>query len=456
VPVGRTVARVLAGSAGTALGLRLAGRVSRWVGPLRVRAGVEFHRDGGVTVDIPPLGTATVRSHRGPLRVDVLATAVDPARLPDGRPDLDQLRADVRRDAGRLAAALAARAALAGLSGAALTAALGLHRPRDLPAAVASGAALLGTGLAVAAATVDKEAWRDPQLDGLLTKAPLLIGDLRTAPDRLTTYRDQLLELVATGTDVYRKVAALPEPPPADAIRLLHISDIHLSPLAFPLTRALVGAYRVDAVIDTGDLVDWGTPPEQAFATAVADLGVPYFFVKGNHDSDGIAAAVAKQPNATVLTAADEPVEIAGLRLAGMADPRFTPDKTTGDDVAAHRVGEAATAFAQTLTGKKVDIALVHDPAAGRALAGAVPLVLAGHTHKRRVRRYGDTLVLVQGTTGGSGLRGVQQEPTTPIALSVLYIDRVTRRLHTVDEITLGGLGSVELGVVRRPAGELA
>jgi hypothetical protein len=37
----------------------------------------------------------------------------------------------------------------------------------------------------------------------------------------------------------------------------------------------------------------------------------------------------------------------------------------------------------------------------------------------------------------------------------VLYIDRTTKRLHTVDEITLGGLGTVALNVVRRTADEL-
>ena len=138
-------------------------------------------------------------------------------------------------------------------------------------------------------------------------------------------------------------------------------------------------------MLDTGDLVDWGTPAEAALAGQIAGLGVPYVYVKGNHDSAGIAAAVARQPNAVVLDAGDPPREVAGLRFVGMADPRFTPDKTTGDDHAAHRVGEAAEVFAATLRAQQsdADIALVHAPAAGRALAGLVPLVLAGDIHRR-------------------------------------------------------------------------
>jgi hypothetical protein len=37
-----------------------------------------------------------------------------------------------------------------------------------------------------------------------------------------------------------------------------------------------------------------------------------------------------------------------------------------------------ARAFVLAVAGKKVDIALAHHPAAGRALAGVVPLVCAG------------------------------------------------------------------------------
>jgi hypothetical protein len=97
-----------------------------------------------------------------------------------------------------------------------------------------------------------------------------------------------------------------------------------------------------------------------------------------------------------------------------------------------------------------VDIALVHSPAAARALAGAVPLVLAGDIHRREIRRVDGTTVLVQGSSGGAGLRGVQQDPPVPLMLSVLHFDPRSRRLTAVDEVTLGGLGRTEVSVVRR------
>ncbi|HEX3336884.1 MAG TPA: metallophosphoesterase [Jatrophihabitans sp.] len=464
------MARVLAGVAGTQLGLRLARSRPGWVGPLQVSARVELAGDGGLHVDVPPLGSARIATHRGPLRVTASATGLDPSRaegllrMPDGsagaahlKAQLDATLASAGHDLRHLARALAIRSALAGVGGAAALAAIGLRRPRDVAAAGAAAAATLAAAGATAAATRNRSAWRDPQLTGLLTEAPRMLGDLQTAPLRMATYRDQLADLLRTGAAVYRAVTELPEPPPERAVRLLHISDIHLSPLALPLAKALVEQYRVDAVLDTGDFVDWGTPAEQALVGQIAGIGVPYVFVKGNHDSTGIADAVSRQPNATVLTADTGPVEIAGLRFAGLADPRFTPDKTTGDDHAPHLVPEAAAEFAAKLRadGRQVDIALVHSPVAARALEGLVPLVLAGDVHRRSVRRYGETTVLVQGSTGGSGLRGVQEDPPTPLTLSVLYVDRTTRTLWGADEMTLGGIGSVQLSVVRRSTDDL-
>ncbi len=459
---------MLTGLTGASLGVALGGRARGWLGPVQVAARAVPAGTAGVRVDIPPAGHATLPIFRGPLRVEVLATDVDPSRaqgllrMPDDATDAaavrDQLHTVLDRagdQARRLGVALAARTVVAALGGAAAAGALTARRRADVGPSPAAAAAALAGVAAIGAATLDRDAWREPQLRGLLDKAPLLLGDLRTAPARLDTYRDQLADLLRTGTGVYRKVAALPEPPPADAVRLLHVSDIHLNPVAFGLAQAMIAEYHVDAVVDTGDLVDWGTPAENAFTGQIGGLGVPYVFVKGNHDSAGIAAAVAEQPNAVVLSAEGGPREVAGVRFAGMADPRFTPDKTTGDDHAAHRVSEAAQAFAAGLRGEHVDVVCVHDPAAGRAIDGVAPLVLAGHTHQRSVRRYGDAVVVVQGTSGGSGLRGVQRDPPDPVSLSVVYLDRATKRLWGVDEVTLGGIGEVGLSVVRKDVATL-
>jgi len=208
----------------------------------------------------------------------------------------------------------------------------------------------------------------------------------------------------------------------------------------------------VDGVLDTGDITDWGSEPENRLITSVGDLGVPYVYIRGNHDSAATAALVAAQPNATVLD--DSAVTVAGIEIAGTPDPRFTPDKSTGDDDAGDDVLEESGAELATFIGELSDppaITMVHDPKQARPLDGDVPLVLAGHTHERKVSELQDgTLLMVQGSTGGAGLRGLQGEYPEPLTCTVLYLDPETGRLQAYDEITLGGLGETEVTIQRR------
>ncbi|HJX85913.1 MAG TPA: hypothetical protein VJ277_00005, partial [Gemmatimonadales bacterium] len=104
----------------------------------------------------------------------------------------------------------------------------------------------------------------------------------------------------------------------------------------------------------------------------------------------------------------------------------------------------------QERAGTPVDIAVAHDPNAARETDGTVPLVLAGHVHHRvnELLKLG-TRLKVEGSTGGGGLRAVQNQKPEKVRASVLYLDRTTRRLQAWDEITLGGLGLTTAEVSR-------
>ncbi len=97
-----------------------------------------------------------------------------------------------------------------------------------------------------------------------------------------------------------------------------------------------------------------------------------------------------------------------------------------------------------------MDIAVAHEPEAVRQTDGTVPLALAGHVHHRQNQLMkGGTRLMVEGSTGGGGLRAVQNEKPEQVLASVLYLDRSTRRLQAWDEITLGGLGLTTAEVSR-------
>lgn len=177
---------------------------------------------------------------------------------------------------------------------------------------------------------------------------------------------------------------------------------------------------------------------------------MPYIVIRGNHDSVATVWQLAKLHNVRVLN--DATTTVAGLRIVGIGDPRYTPDKSTrGKSVPQN---QELTATGQQLRGEMTahpptDIALVHDPVTAEALAGAVPLVLAGHLHEREHFSADGTLTLVEGSTGGAGLRGLEHEKPTPLECSVLYLNSKDHRLRAIDEITVGGLGETSVQVRR-------
>jgi predicted phosphodiesterase len=451
-------ARIVAGAlVGAMVVLALAGRTSAPVGPFDATLSVRPSWGGETTVLLAPLGRIRLDTHDAPvglvLRVDELRLAEaeryaeDPSLLAGVGDDLsDDVRSAVR--------ALLLRCLLAGAGGGVVGALIGRSRRPSwrtpLVGVVVGGVLVAGTAGA-AAATFRDEAISEPQYTGLLTIAPTAVGDARSIVENFGRYRVQLAELVGNVATLYQAAQGLPDLEPGEeTVRVLHVSDVHLNPQAFDVMRLLVDQFDLDAVLDTGDITDWGSEPEAAFLAEIATLDVPYVWVRGNHDSMATQAAVAAQPNAVVLDGG-EAVDVRGLQLWGIGDPRYTPDKDqpTGGEVEQ----EAAEAFAPEVDGllpDDVDVALVHDARAAGELGGDVALVLSGHTHRAREGRIGRaTRLLVEGSTGGGGLRGLQGEEPTPLASSVLYFSPESGALLAYDRVTVRGLGQAGVTIER-------
>ncbi len=75
-----------------------------------------------------------------------------------------------------------------------------------------------------------------------------------------------------------------------------------------------------------------------------------------------------------------------------------------------------------------------YNPLATHEVDGLVPLALAGHMHRRINEVLGrGTRLKIEGSTGGGGLRALEQDPPALVEASLLYLDRETRRLQAWD-----------------------
>ncbi|MEV6649932.1 metallophosphoesterase [Streptomyces sp. NPDC051219] len=442
---------------GAWLGLLIVGSVRTPVGPVDTNMTLRPSFSGGTKINVAPLGALELRSHVAPIRLDVDVDRLDPARstaLVEHPERISGLQDEIVRDISRGTVDLAVRSCVAVVAGAT---ALGLavyRRPRPALAAGGLALALLTAAGATAFATWNPKSVLEPKFSGLLAGAPSVVGNARSIVTEFDVYQQELARLVTNVTKLYEATSTLPayQPDPA-TMRVLHVSDIHLNPAAWHIVGSLVKQYDIDVIIDSGDTMDHGSTAENAFLDPIPDLGAPYVWVRGNHDSQATQAYLSKLKNVHVLDNG-RAVTVAGLRVAGTGDPQFTPDRTVkaqGDP--AERMAGLRLASAlrdQEAAGTPVDVAVAHNPVAARETDGAVPLVLAGHVHHRvnEVLKFG-TRLKIEGSTGGGGLRALQNKEPEKVRTSVLYLDRSTKRLQAWDEITLGGLGLTTAEVSR-------
>ncbi|MGY0025078.1 metallophosphoesterase family protein [Streptomyces sp. cg35] len=460
-PYRRAVGLVAVVLLGAWLGLLVVGSIRAPVGPMDTRMTLRPSLSGGTKINVSPLGALELKSHTAPIRLDVDVDRLDPVRsraLVDHPERISGLQDEVARDVEHGTLDLAVRSCVAVVSGAT---ALGLavyRRPRRALAAGGLALALLAASGGTAYATWNPKSVLEPKFSGLLSSAPSVVGNARSIVTEFDVYQEELARLVTNVTKLYDVTSTLPTyRPDPSTIRVLHVSDIHLNPAAWKIIASLVDQYRISVIVDTGDTMDHGSAAENAFLDPIKDLGAPYVWIRGNHDSKTATQRYLSDRkrfrNVHVLDDG-KAVTVAGLRFAGTGDPQYTPDRSTeaqGDP--AERMAGIRLASAlrdQKAAGTPVDIALAHEPAAARETDGAVPLVLAGHIHRQQTELLPlGTRLRIEGSTGGSGLRAVDDKYPDPVEASVLYLDSTTKRLQAWDEIRLGGLGLTKAEVSR-------
>ncbi len=428
----------LIGLAGAWIGMSVAGSHTLRSGPFTLRLSSNFG-PGETTVSLPPLGRLSADTHVGPLQVAATLSSVDAAALVDyvQSHSTDQVVGEVRSDVLHAMAPFAWHVLLAGLAGALLLA-LVAYRRRWRRVAVAMIAALVavGGGEALAWGTYRPTALLSPTYSGSLALAPGLIGPIRTATDRINSFSGELQRILDGTTRVFTRITSNPLIT-GDEIRVLHISDIHLSPLGMQFALEIARSFDVDLVMDTGDLTSFGTPVENLITSSVPLFRRPYLFVRGNHDSASLVQQLRGIAGVRVLDGSTTTVD--GLTVYGVGDVFFTPDKSHIPDeeqrtdlvrAAASRVLADLEALPQP-----PDVVMIHNDVEASTAAGWTPLVISGHYHQFSTHEVDGTLFLRVGSTGGSGAGVFSQEGGIPLAAEIMYFDRTDGSLIGFDRV---------------------
>jgi len=252
---------------------------------------------------------------------------------------------------------------------------------------VAGLLAIGGTGIGIVG-TYQPDQLRTFRTTGLLgtvrSNAGLLAG-VEARAQEVTPYVTNLLALSAALQEKFVP-ADISKPP---AARFLLVSDIH-GANQYSMMKRIIDDEHITAVIDSGDLLNFGSVGEAELSgifTSIEKLGVPYVFVRGNHDASNLTdqsllERMAKIANVVLLEPTPKSyteVSVNGVVIAGFNDPRFFGDDSRN---IVQKEQPAADAFNQAYAGHpRPDIVVSHEPTAVKMVDSATTLI-NGHLHK--------------------------------------------------------------------------
>lgn len=402
---------------------------------------------GGTQLSIPPVGSVTARTHPLPVRIEVSLREVELqafSTVLDGVASgafLPNLGHELSRQASLYIISLMGAT---GVLAAGMALVFNFRHRRHLILVFAAGVVVVGILASGVYATYDVTAFDQYSLDGPVADFPDAWQVMQQGMDQLEELRRQMQLLGSHLMGLYEQWGSSGGPGRfgEEEFTLLVISDVHNNVPALDFVRGMIGSYPVRAVVDLGDLTDWGTPVEARIVEQIEQMNIPYIFVPGNHETPLVVQEMASLDNVTVL---EGTYAMDDLVLVAYPDPGascISPREASPEqlqrlrDVYREGVREANALW----PGGHVLLA-AHHPGAVRELGSmpSVQTVLSGHTHSLRVEQAGDTLYLDPGTTGASGVRGLMAEREIPHTALLLHFAREEGNtvLIAVDSISL-------------------
>lgn len=411
---------------------------------IKTRVSISPRVAGGSVIALPPLGEIRAQTHSIPVGLNIEVQGINQTNLEqalerskNSREYFRMVDRDARSSARSLAVKLLALAAFGGLLGCLLL----TRKWPYLLAAPLLTVALTGSILLGVYVQFDATAFAQPQITGPLGSVPFLTTSIEKGTNPLDTLREDITLTARNLKEFSAKVEAWqPVEPEKGTIRILSVSDIHNNPAGFSMVQRVSREFKVDFIIDTGDITDFGTPLEASLLTQIKGINKPYLYVPGNHDTAAILSEMSDIPNVVLLDSRS--LDEKGISIYGVGDPLsknalVNPVSDKEMDKLAQNLKDSVDSMK-----KKPDIVAVHDRRMAERIIGDVPLILSGHTHRAGIEQRDETVMINPGTTGASGLDLLKgkRSPDQIYTASIIYINSKTKELVAVDSIQVTGL----------------
>ncbi len=421
------ISTLIAAIVGTLLIVSLFAKTSFHINSLQFRLGLALFDHGMTEMIIPPVGSISANTHDTPLKFTISLEHIDVEMLREimGKGYNQQKAVSAfNEQLQKILKVFFARVLFLAVVGGSFG--IFLLRAKKVSTYVVGsliGLTLMGALVMGTYITYDVHAFRTPKYEGIIQMAPWMINFAEEALGKIEKLGDQMEVMANNLYQLYSKVDKLgPVSEDEKGIHILQVSDIHNNPAAYDFIRGVVKNFDVDAIVDIGDLSDFGTPLEAKILNQIKTITIPYIIiVSGNHDSPQIVETLKKIDNVSVLEG--NITNLLGLRVLGIGDPaavsnRVTPPNVEISQKYISRLNNALEKY------KPVDMLMVHNPGIAHAFSGQVPVILHGHDHQLKIEEEKDSIIIDAGTSGAAGIRGLYTSNEVPYSVVLLHFRR--------------------------------
>jgi hypothetical protein len=439
----RTFATTLLVFGSTLLFIQLFFHTSFQYNSLSFKLQTRIFTKSGTVIEVPPVGRLFFKSHLTPWQLIITLDEVDfpgLAKQLNSLPPKQEWLLLLQHKINKTLLALFASVVIYGLLGGLF--ALLLLRIKPLSRMFLYGmfcsATIILLLITTTILTYQPHAIEHPQYQGILAAAPWAMNLVTMSLDNIEVIGNNLKKISQGLPILFKQAEDIKNMSEMQTdLKVLHVGDIHNNPAAFDFIEELVNNFKIQFIIDTGDLTDYGTALEAKIIDRIPNLKVPYVFIPGNHESPLILSRLAHTKRVILLL--QKKLQIEGLTIIGAADPaaiNYSSDMVTPDQ---YLKAKQLLSTRVTSLATPPDIIAVHNRILAESLIGVAPLILHGHDHVYKLSVEKGTIIDDAGTTGAAGLRGLVDK-AMPYSASILYWKKGSSkkmRLHAVDSIKI-------------------